>query len=144
MKNNTLSTLQNLSIQSSNLKSGDVKVNASEMKQYATMVNFFVDIMASKSDMFTEEEQAEIQQYIAFKKYFESKYIELNELRLLEKQAYDIHSKVVEFKPSLNEIDTYEELKSETYEKYRECKKNRETLQIELSDLKEKSFYWMI
>lgn len=115
------------------LKTGDIKVDANELKHLINIINKFIkdndNVDVTDKDYFD---------------YFEKKYMVLNDIRKQEKTWFDTIKDIDKMNVQSDEdIIKINDMKNSVFSLYDEYKMKRRELQEELDNIKNKKFYFL-
>lgn len=128
-----LTSILNMDVNDYEIKDGDIKVNAYEIKELLNVIQSYHNMLCVNLEKLDEQEQEELNKGLQFTEYFQNKYIVLGEARLKQKHWYELLKKCdnKELKKSAS-YEEIEELRRTIWGYYLEAKGERERIQREL------------
>lgn len=121
------------------VKEGDIKVVATELKTLLNTIQIYHDIVCNNLELLDENEKESLNKGLQFTEYFQNKYIVLGEARIKQKMWFDILKKFdnkdfVKDAPA----EQVEETRREVWGNYLEAKERREKIKREIDIAKGK------
>lgn len=128
-----LTSIFDMNVNDYEIKDGDIKVNACEMRELLNIVQAYHNMLCVNLEQLDKDEQEELNNGLQFTEYFQNKYIVLGEARKKQKRWFDMLKKFDDKEFTKNSAsEEIEECRRMVWGNYLEAKGERERIQREL------------
>jgi len=133
--------LCDMDIYNLDIKMGDVKIDAEELKRLFECLQAYHEIICNSLDELSADEKENLEQGLIFTEYMQNKYLVLGHLRRSQKQWYDILQKFNDEDFTRNSTgEEVDEARRAVWEMYLDDKGKREKLQREVDERKKELY----
>ena len=133
--------LCDMDIYNLDIKMGDVKIDAEELKRLFECLQAYHEIICNSLDELSADEKENLEQGLIFTEYMQNKYLVLGHLRSSQKQWYDILQKFNDEDFTRNSTgEEVDEARRAVWEMYLDDKGKREKLQREVDERKKELY----
>lgn len=133
--------LCDMNIHELDIKMGDVKIDAEELKRLFECLQAYHEIICNSLDELSADEKENLEQGLMYTEYMQNKYLVLGHLRKSQKQWYDILQRFNDDDFTKNSTsEEVDEARRTVWGMYLDDKDKREKLQREVDEMKQELY----